>query len=80
MLEVIRRVPFKTQIIVVNLNKAAHILALHYWPKLIFHFEINSKKLIKSALLLKFLKLQLFDEGILWNFEERQWICQLQQL
>ena len=37
----------------------------------------TEKKLIenhKNATLLKVLKLQLFDEGIWWNFEDRQWI------
>ena len=34
---------------------------VHNWPKLIGHYEINSQKIIKNALLLKILKLQLFD-------------------
>ena len=33
---------------------------LNYWTKLIGHYEINSYKIMKNALLLKYSKLQLF--------------------
>ena len=35
-----------------------------WWSKLIGYYEINSLKNHKNAIILKFLKLQLFDEGI----------------